>query len=318
MQLYLYLLLAYTKFRITGRCLNSPLVIQIQTQSFCNGRCIICPYSTTSRKLDQGSMEWDLFEKITGELQSATQLSTVGFAVQNEPLLDRRLFDWIKYFKSMCPDKNCIVTTNGEQLDRFSLAEIRESKVDRIVISLNANSKEMYERINVGLDYDRVMNNVSDLLADQYLKPKIELSFRITQENPAEVRAAVRYWKAREVRTRVMGITNRAGSLANYETVRLKNDSQEILRQRHIWRRVTSGLRGILGCEIPFHRMDILFNGEILMCCQDWNRATVIGNATTANLKEIWNSETMNETRRLILRKKYDEIVTCGRCSGFR
>jgi len=203
-------------------------------------------------------------------------------------------------------------------LDRASVEEILQSGVDSIVISLNANSKEMYERTNAGLDYDRVMKNVSTLLADQSLRPKVELSFALTEENSHEVRSAARYWKARGVRTRVMGITNRAGSLKSYDEVRLKNDSRGIPRHWRIWRRLMSRARGILGCELPFYQMNILFNGETIICCQDWNRATVVGNAGTDCLTDIWNSEKMNEARRSILRKRYEEIVTCRECSRVR
>ena len=315
-QLYLYLFLAYAKFRVVGRCLRYPLVLQIQTQSFCNGRCIICPYSNTHKEHEQGFMEWGLFEKIVTELQSATQLSTVGFALQNEPLLDKRLFEWIKYMKSLCPGKKCVVTTNGEPLDRFSKEEIKQSEVDRIVISLNAYSKETYEKINVGLDFNKVMKNVSNLLADESLRPKVELSFRLTEDNSAEVGEAVRYWSTQGVRTRAMGITNRAGSLVNYEALKLKDASQDIPHHRRLWRDAMSGLRSVLGCEVPFHRMDILFDGTTLMCCQDWRRAVTVGNVATASIGEIFNSSEMNEARRLILRKRYKQIASCKECSS--
>jgi len=46
------------------------------------------------------------------------------FALHNEPLLDERIFDWVKHIKSINPKCYCILPTNGELLDRFSLAEI--------------------------------------------------------------------------------------------------------------------------------------------------------------------------------------------------
>jgi radical SAM protein with 4Fe4S-binding SPASM domain len=260
-------------------------------------------------------MQRDLFEKIVGEMRATPRLSMVGFASQNEPLLDRRLFDWIRYLKSVCPDKTCLLTTNGQQLDRFSMDEVGRSGVDRIVVSLNAHSKEMYESINVGLDFDRVMKNVSNLLADQSLRPRVELSFRLTADNSAEVREAVRYWKGQGVRTRVTGITNRAGALVNYDAVRHKNDSPGIPLRSRTWTRAMSSLRRVLGCEVPFHRMDILFNGDALMCCQDWNRALTVGNVATTPIREIWNSSDMNEARQAILRKRYEQTVTCRDCS---
>ena len=117
---YLYLIGAYSKFLTVGKCLNFPRILHIQTQSFCNGRCSICPYPIVSKKLDQGTMEWSLFAKLADETASEPLLSTVLFELHNEPLLDERIFDWVKYLKSISPDKSCVIVTNGELLDSFS------------------------------------------------------------------------------------------------------------------------------------------------------------------------------------------------------
>jgi radical SAM protein with 4Fe4S-binding SPASM domain len=79
-----------------------------------------------------------------------------------------------------------------------------------------------------------------------------------------------------------------------------------------------SSARGILGCELPFRQMCILFNGDVIVCCHDWNRATIVGNVRTSSLKEIWNSEKMNEIRRLIVKKRYEQINSCKECSFTR
>ena len=69
------------------------------------------------------------------------------------------------------------------------------------------------------------------------------------------------------------------------------------------------------GCINPFRQLNVLFNGECIICCHDWNRATVVGNARTQSLKEIWNSQRINEVRRLVIGKKYDQIAACRDCS---
>lgn len=313
--LYLYLLRTYTKFHTVGRCLNFPLVLQIQTQSACNGRCSICPYRIVSKKLQQGTMEWSLFEKVVSELASESHPSLILFELHNEPLMDKRIFDWIKHIKSLSPDKHCVIVTNGELLDQFSAMEILQSNLDRLAVSLNAYTKETYERINNGLEYDRVVRNFTDLLSNPSLRPKLGLSFALTEENVQEVQQAVSYWKMQGLYTRVLGITNRAGSLDNYEEIRLKSAYSSGSLFRTGWKRLTSGVRAKIGCELPFYQMNILFNGDVIICCHDWNRATVVGNAGTSSLKEIWNSDKMNEIRRLILRKKYDRIDSCKECS---
>jgi len=83
--LYPYLVCTYLKFLTVGKCLNFSLVLQIQTQSFCNGRCSICPYRIVSQKLDQGVMEWNLFAKIVHECAQHTLLPIVVFELHNEP-----------------------------------------------------------------------------------------------------------------------------------------------------------------------------------------------------------------------------------------
>lgn len=312
--LYWYLSGAYSKFLTVRKCLDFPFILQIQTQSFCNGRCSICPYVVVSKKLDQGTMEGNLFTKIANESAAEPVQATIVFNLHNESLLDRRIFDRVKYFKSINPDKHCRIVTNGELLDRVSSTDIIQSNLDVLVISLNAHSKQMYEGINKGLDYDKVMKNVSGLLSNQAVRQKITLSFVLTEQNVHEVYEATNYWKRQGVKTRVLELINSAGLLDNYERMRLKTGYYGSPLLLRLGRRLISSAGGALGCHLPFYQMNILFNGDAIICCHDWHRATVVGNARTSSLREIWNSDKMNEIRRLILRKRYEQINSCKEC----
>ena len=260
-------------------------------------------------------MEWDLFAKIVDESASEPLLSTVVYELQNEPLIDKRIFDCVKHFKSINSNTRCLLVTNGELLDRFSLTDIVQSDMDRMVVSLNAHSKEMYESINNGLDYEKVMQNISYLLSDNRTKQKLALSFVFTEQSVHEVRQAVKYWREKGVETRVIGLVNRAGTLYDYEELRLKTGYHDKLSLSWLRRRLMSRLGGIVGCHLPFYQMCILFNGDAIICCHDWNRAVVVGNVKASSLREIWNSERMNKIRRLLLRKRYEQIDSCKGCS---
>lgn len=202
LRLYIYLLSAYSKFLTVGKCTGFPFMVQIQTQSSCNGSCLACPYPILRGKLDQGAMEWDLFVRIADQLASEPMLYRVSLFLQNEPLLDRRIFDWVRYFKTRAPDKTCRVVTNGELLDRFSPSGIIGSRLDQLTISLNAHYKETYELINRGLSYEKVMANVESLLSNRALRRRVRLSFLVTQQNQDEVHQATRYWKSRGVKAK--------------------------------------------------------------------------------------------------------------------
>ena len=313
--LYFYLIGAYSKFLTLGKCSDFPLVLLVQTQSYCNGRCSICPYPTVSKKLAQGRMEWSLFQKIVDEAASEPLLSAIVFELHNEPLLDERIFACVKYIKSVNASKQVAIITNGELLDRFSPKDIVQSNLDVLIISLNANSKEMYESINSGLDYNRVMNNVSHMLSNQSIRKRIKLGFVLTDQNEHEVYEATKYWKRQGVSTRVSRASNRAGSLGSYESIRPKTGYYNSLGLAAVWKRLITGARRAVGCHVPFFEMSILFNGDVLICSEDWNRTTVVGNVATRSLREIWNSKKINEIRRLLLRKQFEQLDSCKGCS---
>ena len=313
--LYLYLVGTYARFLTTGKCLRYPRSLHIQNQSYCNARCSVCPYPAVSRKLEQGEMEWALFERIAEQLTSGSFSPRIVFELHNEPLIDKRIFALVKHIKSKRPDLYCSVVTNGELLDRFTAEDIIQSNLNHLTVSLNAHSKDTYERINIGLSYERVMSNVSTLLSNRYLKPKVTLSYVATRDNVHEVHRATLYWHNRGVATRVINVTNRTGLLDGYEDMMLPSRYYTGNPLSRAWGRLMSVAGRVTGCTIPFHQMNILFNGDCIICCHDWNRATVVGNAERESLKEIWNSEKMNRIRRLVLSKKYKQIDSCINCS---
>jgi len=51
-------------------------------------------------------------------------------------------------------------------------------------------------------------------------------------------------------------------------------------------------------CYLPFYKMFIDWNGDMLICCNDWGRKGIIGNLSTSTIKELWLSEEMNSYRR--------------------
>ncbi|MFC2067868.1 radical SAM/SPASM domain-containing protein [Chloroflexota bacterium] len=315
LSLYIYLTGSYLKFLVLGKCLEFPRIVQIQTQSFCNGSCSICPYPAVSKELDQGEMEWELFMKIINESARESLLSQFLLELHNEPLLDTEIFERIKYIKSISPDKSCVVITNGELLDSYRLEDIAQSNLDKLIISLNAYSKEIYQTTNNGLNYEKVFKNVSRLLSNPSMRHKVTLAFVLTKQNEHDVYKAVQYWTEKGIKTRVTGLTNRAGTLNNFQKISLDNDHNGNPLFSRVWRRMMSAVRGLTGCELLFKNLCILFNGDVIICCHDWKRATVVGNVRLSSLKDIWNSPETNALRKLIVRKRYKNIQSCRDCS---
>jgi radical SAM protein with 4Fe4S-binding SPASM domain len=66
-------------------------------------------------------------------------------------------------------------------------------------------------------------------------------------------------------------------------------------------------------CYFPFYRMMIDWNGDVLLCSNDWARKFVAGNVRTENLFDIWMSEKMWEARRRLARDDRN-LSPCNKC----
>ena len=164
-----YLATCYSRFLATGKTLPFPRRVQIQTTTLCNGYCLFCPYRQLNSASAQGVMEESLFNKIIAELNTARYFSEIVFELHNEPLMDQRIFRFIQNVKTRTNNMACTLVTNGQLVDNYSVSEIRNSRVDRIIISLNAHYPETYERIS-GLNYKRIANNIETLLTEADLR----------------------------------------------------------------------------------------------------------------------------------------------------
>jgi radical SAM protein with 4Fe4S-binding SPASM domain len=309
-----YLAAGYSNFSATGKVLSFPRRIQIQTSTTCNGRCVFCPYPKLSGTMAQGMMPESLFYKIVDELKTARYFSEVVFELHNEPLMDKRTFQFISYVKNHATNKVCTLVTNGQLIDNYTLSEIRSSQVDKFIISLNAFSPETYEKIS-GLDYRRIEKNIASILNAADLRKKLVLSFVVTEQTQDEIRQALPYWKKKGISTRVEKISNRAGALENFESLRIENNRMNYPLAASLRINTIARLRHLTGCYTPLLDMNVLFNGDVILCCNDWQRKMVIGNANLSSLKEIWNSPSINRIRELMIKKKYSDIPLCRNCS---
>ena len=291
-----------------------PLSIQIQTNSACNGNCVFCPYPEISRTLEQGVMDEHLYNKIVEEISCSRYPENLIFELHNEPLIDPRTIRMIKDFKTANPNKKCIMATNGLLIDRYSAEEFVNSGIDQIIVSLNAYTNEGYAKV-CGLDYSRVCKNIETISAIPELKRKLWLSFVLNQLTAHEITQALSYWKKRDIQTRPLSLFNRAGTLQNYETLNLSKPIVKDFFAVGLAKKIADRVLTLTGCIEPFYHMNILFNGDVILCCHDWNRTTILGNAQQSTLKDIWNSRRAHDVRKLILKKQYSKIPACAKCS---
>lgn len=286
-----------------------PSVFQIQTINLCNGSCIMCPY-TKNRGKTPISMPDDLFEKIIREIVNESKSTFIHLYLQNEPLMDRNIFQKIQLIKKL--SKGTITTafiTNGSLFTDDKIKELEKSENDLVIFSLDAFKKETYEKIRKGLNFDEVLNNLEKILKSRY-KKGIFVEFVVQKDNLEEFNSFKKFWKKNHVPIITNFISNRTGDVDNFDNFCLDTPYFSFLQKFGI----KTYKKIVKCCPVVLSSFNILSNGDVILCCNDYSKKLVLGNVTNSSIKEIWNSQKYQDIRQLFCRGEYKKIPVCRNC----
>ena len=68
-------------------------------------------------------------------------------------------------------------------------------------------------------------------------------------------------------------------------------------------------------CIYPFNTMIIYSNGEVGLCCWDYDNEVKLGNIQKRSLLEVYNSEQFMKFRQAQIRMDCKDIELCSGCS---
>jgi len=174
-----------------------PRVIQIQTRTGCNARCVFCPNSLLVDSIPNEVMEWELFTKIADEI-TQYPVSRISPYLMNEPLMDRDLPKKIRYLaERKQPGAVIKINSNGALLDREMGEGLIESGLDRINFSVHGLNRETYESQMVGMRLEKVLENIDRFIQLKTRKgaekPRVRVTMVRTQAIEAELPEILSY-----------------------------------------------------------------------------------------------------------------------------
>jgi len=281
----------------------------LQTVDRCNGRCIMCPYSSLGKTGPPNLMEDRLYLHILHQARRAGTLRSVVLMLQNEPLLDCRLGKRVRMAREALGNRVRIgLVTNGSLLTEQRVEELIDNGVERIEVSLDAYDERTYGAIRQGLDFAQVVENIRKLLQHPR-RPDVTVRFLRLQRNKAEERDFVRYWRPQGARVYIMHPSNRAGALEGFE--RLAPLVEPALSTRI---RAAFG-RFLPCCMLPFASLSVFWDGRVPLCCQDWGPKDIIGDLSRQSLHAVWQGEPMRHYRHLLCAHRTEESTVCRDCS---
>lgn len=297
-------------FRLFPQLAPYPKAIEVEVTTRCNLRCTICEH--TYWKEPSRDMSFEEFKKIIDQFP---KLKWIGVTGIGSSFLNKDFLKMLRFLKS----KSIYVEMfdSFTQIDEKVARELIEIGVDKIYLSIEAATKETYEKIRVGANFEKVLDNVKALirLKKEMKTPIPELWFHYitTKDNVHEMPQFVELvhsLKAEETGGTLLYWTD---LLAFKEVEELVTDIPEEIKQavkkkgeelgvEMWWNQNVTPCQPISKC-VRWTEPFILVTGHVQPCCvineanqRDFQKKYAAGNLLEKPFSEIW----VNEYKKII------------------
>lgn len=165
--------------RVTSR----PALLTIETTSFCNLRCVMCPQSVHTLGRPR-HLPPETLEKLAPFLRVADTVQLHGIG---EPLASASFWAALKHLQPGCQSS---INSNFTLATEEKLVQLVESNLGWVNLSLDAATPQTYLRLR-GVRLDKVLNNIRRLNALKRERgktnPRLFLNMTLMRENIDEV-----------------------------------------------------------------------------------------------------------------------------------
>lgn len=160
-----------------------PFELHLELTNLCNADCVFCPYQFQERP--KQFMSDRVFLKAVDDFV-AIQGGSVGLTpIVGDALIDPKFLERVRYLRGLPAIDRIFVTTNGILLDRFGITELLTSGVSTINISTASFNRENYEKIYRSKAYERMKNNVTQLVEENAKMGKpVNISIGLRTDRP--------------------------------------------------------------------------------------------------------------------------------------
>ncbi|MFH1593927.1 MAG: radical SAM protein [Candidatus Omnitrophota bacterium] len=274
---------------------NAPLQVDIELTNACNLKCPMCERNMMTRSV--GFMDYALFKRIIDQC-AELGVCSVKLNLWGESFLHRDLFKMVDYAK-----RQNIYTqfnSNATLLTGRNAQRLLTSGLDRITFSIEGGMREAYERTRKGAEFEATMKSVEDFIALKPIghKPLLTLQFMMMKSNSKYIPAFVNRFKDK---VDFISVTN----------VNAASGDRKILAESM----VDYSSFPKKPCSEMWQRLSVFWNGEVTVCCNDYNGSLKIGNVYDSSLMELWHCEKLSLLRARHKKLDFSDLI-CNTCTA--
>ena len=265
-----------------------PPLVRIETTNACNATCSICPHQSMKRTIER--MEDGLFQRIVDEC-AENRCKQIHLHNFGEPLLDKALPDRVRYAKERGISKVKIFC-NGSLLSAKLAERLIEAGLDEIKISFDGATKEEYEDIRRPLKFDKVIENVENLV-------------RLRNEMKSTMR----------INIACVSTSDKSSTMAMLEGL---VDGFSFGKVHNWGDQDYTVVRGQIRkpCSRLWRTFTILVNGDVSLCCLDYDGQVILGRIDEhTSIRDIYHGAAYREIRAKHAWARQEEIPLCRSCT---
>ncbi len=290
-----------------------PISISFEPTTSCNLRCPECPSGLRAFTRPTGMLQQDFFRDTIDQLHR--HLYYLVFYFQGEPYLNPGFLEMVKY----AGDKGIYTatSTNAHYLTDENARKTVESGLDRLIISLDGTTQEIYQQYRVGGKLDKVLEGARNIVRwKKELKsrtPLVVFQFLVVKPNEHQIDEV----KALGKEIGVDDVWLKTAQVYDYE-----NDPNQLIPTLDKYSRYKKNekgdyqFKGSLAnhCWRAWHSPVITWDGLVVPCCFDKDAQHQLGNLKGKPFKEVWQDSDYKSFRSKLLAGRAN-IDICANCS---
>jgi len=316
-----------------------PKFFEIETTTICNKQCIICEYIYWPKgEQVRRHMSLEEFKHIVNQFPAIKWINMTG---EGSSFLNKDYFLMLKYLKKKYHTSIWLVDHLSD-IEPTQLEKDVLPYIDGIYISMDGATKETYEYIKKGCNFENVINNIKFLIEFKRKNktpfPHLQFRYIITKQNVNEMPlfldllnsiAKPWEWGAAAMPLEFTGLLCFPEIEKYYVPTIPRSVVNEMLKRKggiefsfsHAEEKSNPPIDQCIAWMEPY----IMMPGYVLPCCavmmsnrRPFLRKYSFGNVFEKNFKEIWESDYYSKFRKMVVDPCAPVPKICAGCRAFR
>ena len=292
--------------------LHRPFTLSFEPTTKCNLSCPECPSGLKSFTRETGNAVLQDYETILRKVKK--DLIFLYLYFQGEPFIHKDFTEMIRLAKKH--KLYTITSTNAHYLTPAKCEETILSGLDRILISIDGSTPEVYEQYRKDGKLSKVIEGTKNLVSakKRLKKTNPEIIFQMLVVKPNEHQIEEVYKLANELG--VDKVVLKTAQISDFE------NGSELIPSADKYSRYKKNTQGkwVIKNELKnqcwklWHSAVSTWDGHLIPCCFDKDAQYKMGNLLEQDLDAIWHSDAYVNFRTSILKSR-KEINICKNCS---